>query len=126
MPPPIKTDSIDFPQITKTILDEAIKINLFYPPDPASYDESTIGGNVAENAGGLKCVKYGVTKDYVLGIKAVTTNGEIIKTGIYNQNRGFDFTELFIGSEGTLVIITEIALKLIDLPASGETILTAF
>ncbi len=124
-----KTQKVAFAQtgvITKTILDEAQKLNLFYPPDPASYDESTIGGNVAENAGGLKCVKYGVTKDYVLGIKAVTMNGEIIKTGLYNHNAGFDFTELFIGSEGTLVIITEIALKLIDIPDAGETILTAF
>lgn len=112
--------------ITKTILDEANKLNLFYPPDPASYDESTIGGNVAENAGGLKCVKYGVTKDYVLGIRGITPNGKIIKTGIYNHNAGFDFTELFIGSEGTLIIITEVALKLIDLPKSGETILSAF
>ncbi len=112
--------------ITKTILDEAAKLNLFYPPDPASYDESTIGGNVAENAGGLKCVKYGVTKDYVLGIRGITTNGKILETGIYNQNTGFDFTELFIGSEGTLIIITEIALKLIDMPKAGETILTAY
>ncbi len=112
--------------ITKTILDEAEKLDLFYPPDPASYDESTIGGNVAENAGGLKCVKYGVTKDYVLGIKGITANGELLKTGIYNHNAGFDFTEIFIGSEGTLIIITEIALKLIDIPDSGETILTAF
>ncbi len=112
--------------ITKTILDEAKKLNLFYPPDPASYDESTIGGNVAENAGGLKCVKYGVTKDYVLGIRGITANGNILKTGIYNHKTGFDFTELFIGSEGTLIIITEIALRLIDMPKAGETILTAY
>ena len=112
--------------ITKKIIDEAAKENLFYPPDPASYEESTIGGNVAENAGGLKCVKYGVTKDYVLGIKGVTSEGRLLETGIYNQSIGFDFNELFIGSEGTLVIITEVALRLIDATEMGETILTAF
>ena len=112
--------------ITKDIIDEASKLQLFYPPDPASYEESTIGGNVAENAGGLKCVKYGVTKDYVLGIKGITSEGRLLETGIYNTSVGFDFNEIFIGSEGTLIIITEVALKLIDATESGETILTAF
>lgn len=112
--------------ITKTIIDEALKVNLFYPPDPASFAESTIGGNVAENAGGLKCVKYGVTRDYVLGIKAVTEDGKLISTGIYNKKPGFNFNELFIGSEGTLVIITDIALKLVAKQNQGETILISF
>ena len=112
--------------ITKTIIDEALQYNLFYPPDPASFAESTIGGNVAENAGGLKCVKYGVTRDYVLGIKAVTEDGNLITTGVYNKKQGFNFNELFIGSEGTLVIITEIALKLVTKPVQGETILISF
>lgn len=112
--------------ITKTISDITAHHKLFYPPDPASFDESTIGGNVAENAGGLKCVKYGVTKDYVLGIKAVTSSGEFVKTGVYNDFEGFGFTELFTGSEGTLAIITEIALRLIDIRPAGHTILTVF
>ena len=63
---------------------EAEKFGLFYPPDPASYDESALGGNVAENAGGLRCKKYGVTKDYVIGLRAIAVEGEIIKTGYYS------------------------------------------
>lgn len=113
--------------ITKTIMDGAEKYNLSYPPDPASYDESTIGGNIAENAGGLRCKRYGVTRDYVLGLKGITAVGEIIETGIYNSNKGFQFSDLITGSEGTLLIIYEIALKLIDrINEDNMTILVAF
>ena len=112
--------------ITKTLLDEAEKHNLTFPPDPASYEESTLGGNVAENAGGLRCKKYGVTRDYVIGIKGVTSDGLVIKTGIYTNSPGFNIEDIFIGSEGTLIIITEIAFRLIDLPQPGVTILAAF
>jgi glycolate oxidase len=100
--------------------------NLFYPPDPASYDESAMGGNVAECAGGLHCKKYGVTKDYVIGLRAVTIDGKILKTGLFSDGDIFDLTSLLIGSEGLLAAVTEIAVRLIDLPVYGPTILAAF
>jgi len=112
--------------ITKELVDATAEFGLTYPPDPASFEESTIGGNVAENAGGLRCKRFGVTKDYILGLKAVTIKGEIINTGIYNDNEGFAWGDIFIGSEGTLVIIFEIAVRLIPLPSLGNTILVAF
>jgi len=112
--------------ITKRLLDEAGKSGLTYPPDPASYDESTLGGNVAENAGGLRCKRFGVTRDYVLGLKAVTIEGDVLGTGIYGNYRGFDLGDVLIGSEGTLAIITEIAVRLIKTPNIGSTILVAF
>ncbi|MFA5074190.1 MAG: FAD-linked oxidase C-terminal domain-containing protein [Nitrospirota bacterium] len=100
---------------------------LFYPPDPASHDTSTIGGNVAECAGGLRAVKYGVTKDYILGLEVVLPTGEIIRTGArtIKSVAGYDLTRLFTGSEGTLGIITKITLKLLPLPESIKT-LSAF
>jgi len=97
-----------------------------YPPDPASYDESALGGNVAENAGGLHCKKYGVTKDYVIGLRAVTIEGEIINTGYFSDNNLFDLTSILIGSEGLLAAVTEIAVRLINIPQIGPTILVAF
>ena len=112
--------------LTKTLDDEARKFNLTYSPDPASYAESTLAGNVAENAGGLRCLKYGVTRDYVLGIKAVTAEGELLLTGSYNNYQGFNFNDILIGSEGTLAIITELKLQLIDLPETGNTFLISF
>ncbi|MEP0827899.1 MAG: FAD-binding protein [bacterium] len=112
--------------ITIDLMKAAEKHRLFYPPDPASYDESTLGGNVAECAGGLHCKKYGVTKDYVLGLKAVTIEGELLKTGIYSNGELFDITGVLIGSEGLLAAVTEIAVSLIDLPRKGATILAAF
>jgi len=112
--------------ITKELQDAAQKFGLTYPPDPASYEESTLGGNVAENAGGLRCKRFGVTKDYVLGLEAVLPNGQVLRTGLFERNRGFSLGELLIGSEGTLAIITNIALRLIDLPGRGATILVAF
>jgi len=101
---------------------------LFYPPDPASNDVCTIGGNVAECAGGLRCVKYGVTRDYVLALEVVLPTGEIIHTGstATKSVTGYDLTRLFVGSEGTLGLFTKIALRLIPKPEAVETILAAF
>jgi glycolate oxidase len=124
--PKIKTAFAEAGVITKTLLDKSAEYNLTYPPDPASYKESTLGGNVAENAGGLRCKRYGVTRDYVIGIKGVTMDGKIIRTGVYEQKHGFNFEDVFIGSEGTLVIITEMAFRLIALPEIGDTVLAAF
>tara|TARA_A100001015_G_scaffold113074_1_gene125631 strand:+ start:20844 stop:22211 length:1368 start_codon:yes stop_codon:yes gene_type:complete len=109
--------------INSAIKEEAAKKNLFYPPDPASYDISSIGGNVATNAGGLCCVKYGVTRDYVMGLEVVLGTGEVINTGrkTIKNTSGYDFTGIFIGSEGTLGIITKIILKLLPTPPISST-----
>ncbi len=112
--------------ITIDLMRKAEEFGLFYPPDPASYDESCLGGNVAECAGGLHCKKYGVTKDYVIGLRGITIDGEIIKTGVYSDGEIFDLSGALIGSEGLLFAITEIACRLIDLPDKGTTILAAF
>jgi glycolate oxidase len=104
------------------------KVGLFYPPDPASKDFSTLGGNVAECAGGPRCVKYGVTKDYILGLEVVTATGEIIRTGGKTLKNvvGYDLTKLFVGSEGTLGVVTEIILKLLPKPEAKKTMLVQF
>ncbi len=104
------------------------KLGLFYPPDPASKEFSTLGGNVAECAGGPRCVKYGVTRDYVLGLEVVTPEGEIIRTGgpTLKNVVGYDLTRLFVGSEGTLGIVTGIILKLLPKPAAKKTMLVQF
>ncbi|MBF0103521.1 MAG: FAD-binding protein [Desulfobacterales bacterium] len=103
-------------------------MGLFYPPDPSSSDISTIGGNVAECAGGPRAVKYGVTRDYVLGLEVVLPTGEIIQTGVQTKKGvvGYDLTRLFVGSEGTLGIITRIILKLIPKPEAVQTMLVVF
>jgi glycolate oxidase len=104
------------------------KLGLFYPPDPASLKFSTLGGNVAENAGGPRCVKYGVTKDFVMGLEIVLPTGEIIRTGTetYKAVVGYDLTRLLCGSEGTLGVITKITFKLLPLPDAKKTMLTIF
>ncbi|MGW8193215.1 MAG: FAD-binding oxidoreductase, partial [Desulforhopalus sp.] len=104
------------------------KLGLFYPPDPASKEFSTLGGNVAECAGGPRCVKYGVTKDYVLGLELVTPTGDIIRTGGKTLKNvvGYDLTKLIVGSEGTLGIVTKIILKLLPKPAAKKTMLVQF
>lgn len=112
--------------ITKDLQDAAAEFDLTYPPDPASYAESTLGGNVAENAGGLRCKRFGVTKDYVIGLEAVTGRGELVTTGILSDIQGFSFGDIFIASEGTLAIVTSIAVRLTPLPGPGRTILAAF
>lgn len=104
------------------------KLGLFYPPDPSSAGVSTLGGNVAECAGGPRAVKYGVTRDYVLGIEAVTPAGEIIRTGVKTAKGvvGYDLTRLIVGSEGTLAVITRIWLKLLPLPSHAATMKVSF
>nr|WP_222618952.1 MULTISPECIES: FAD-linked oxidase C-terminal domain-containing protein [Ornithinibacillus] len=114
--------------ITKTLIDYVEGLDLFYPPDPSSLKISTIGGNISENSGGLRGLKYGVTKDYVLGLEAVLPNGDIIRTGgkLAKDVAGYDLTSLLVGSEGTLAVITEATLKLIPKPPFKETILAMF
>jgi glycolate oxidase len=114
--------------ITGDLQREVEKRGLFYPPDPASHDFCTIGGNVAECAGGLRAVKYGVTKDYVLGLEVVLPTGEIIKTGgrTLKGVAGYDLTKLIVGSEGTLGIATVIILKLLPQPESVRTLSVLF
>ncbi|UCF57741.1 MAG: FAD-binding protein [Deltaproteobacteria bacterium] len=114
--------------ITAHFQEEVEKVGLFYPPDPASIHISTIGGNVAECAGGLRAVKYGVTRDYVLGLTVVLPTGEIIKTGVETAKGvvGYDLTRLIVGSEGTLAIITSITLRLIPKPTTKKTMMAFF
>ena len=114
--------------ITARFQEAVEKVDLFYPPDPASIHISTLGGNVAECAGGLRAVKYGVTRDYVLGLTAVLPTGEIIKTGVETAKGvvGYDLTRLLIGSEGTLAVVTEMVLRLIPKPASRRTMMAFF
>ncbi len=101
---------------------------LFYPPDPASLKQSSIGGNVAECAGGPRAVKYGTTKRYVLALEAVLPTGEIIRTGSKSVKNvvGYDLTQLLVGSEGTLAIVTEITLRLVPKPAVQTTLRATF
>jgi glycolate oxidase len=104
------------------------KHGLFYPPDPSSYDWCTIGGNLSTNAGGLCCVKYGVTTDSVLGLEVVLADGEVLRTGRRTVKgvAGYDLTKLFIGSEGTLGVITQATLALRPLPQVPGTMVAAF
>jgi glycolate oxidase len=114
--------------ITAAFQDQVQRVGLFYPPDPSSAGFSTMGGNLAECAGGPKAVKYGVTRDYVLGLEAVLPTGEIIKTGVRTAKGvvGYDLTRLIVGSEGTLALITEATVKLLPLPESVMTLTAAF
>jgi glycolate oxidase len=115
--------------VTTYALQQAVEAQgLFYPPDPASYKDSFIGGNIAENAGGMRSAKYGVTKHYVLGLEVVTPTGEIIKTGGRTSKNvvGFDLTGLMCGSEGMLGIITEATLRLVPLPEATRTVRATF
>jgi glycolate oxidase len=114
--------------ITAHLQEEVEKLGLFYPPDPASIHISSIGGNVAECAGGLRAVKYGVTRDYVLGLEVVLPTGEIIKTGVETSKGvvGYDLTRLIVGSEGTLAVITSVTLRLIPKPATKKTMMAFF
>jgi glycolate oxidase len=114
--------------ITGDLQREVEERGLFYPPDPASNKVCTIGGNVAECAGGLRAVKYGVTKDYVLGLEVVLPTGEIIRTGARTAKSvaGYDLTKLIVGSEGTLGVATTIFLRLLPLPESVRTISAFF
>lgn len=114
--------------INQVFRDAVEEKELFYPPDPSSKGSCFLGGNLAENAGGPKAVKYGVTKDYVLNLEVVLPTGEIIWTGanVLKNATGYDLTSLMIGSEGTLGIITKIVFKLIPLPTKDITMLVPF
>ena len=114
--------------ITGKIHALAEKHNLMYPPDPSSSVVCTIGGNLAENAGGPRGIKYGVTKDYVIGLEVVMADGEVIRTGgpTIKNVTGYDLTKLLIGSEGTLGIITEATLRLIPKPLDTKTAMIIF
>ncbi|MBW2554650.1 MAG: FAD-binding protein, partial [Deltaproteobacteria bacterium] len=114
--------------ITGDFQQKVESLGLFYPPDPASLKISTMGGNVAVCSGGPRCLKYGVTKNYVLGLELVLPTGEIIGTGVQTLKgvAGYDLTSLFVGSEGTLGIITKITVKLLPLPENKKTLLAIF
>lgn len=114
--------------ITGELMKAVEEKGLFYPPDPNSHEMCTIGGNVAENAGGPRALKYGVTRDYVLGMEVVVPTGEILRVGrrTIKGVAGYDLTALFVGSEGTLGIATEVTLQLIPLPRHVATALVTF
>lgn len=114
--------------ITADIANAATACGLFYPPDPGSMKISTIGGNVAENSGGLRGLKYGVTRNYVMGLEVVLPDGEIMWTGnkCVKDVAGYTLRDLFIGSEGTLGVITKVLLKLIPTPAARQTMLALY
>jgi glycolate oxidase len=114
--------------ITQAIDEAANRHGLFYPPDPGSRKISTIGGNVAENSGGLRGLKYGVTRDYVLGLEAVLASGEIAWLGnkCVKDVAGYNLRDVFIGSEGTLGIVTRVLLKLVPQPPARRTLLATF
>jgi len=114
--------------INKALRDEAEAQGLFYPPDPASFDWCTIGGNLSTDAGGLCCVKYGVTSDFVLGIEVVLADGEVLRTGHRTVKgvAGYDLARLFVGSEGTLGVITEVTLALPPKPQAPVTLVATF
>jgi len=114
--------------ITATLQAEVEQRGLFYPPDPSSLKVSAIGGNIAENAGGARCLKYGVTSDYVMGLQVVLPSGEIIRSGgrMVKNVTGYNLRQLFTGAEGTLGVITEATLKLLPLPKYRLTALATF
>jgi glycolate oxidase len=114
--------------VTSDIKKAAAEHGLFYPPDPASFTYSTIGGNVSTDAGGLQCVKYGTTKSYVAGLTVVLPSGDIIHTGgkCIKDVTGYNMTQLITGSEGTLGVITEIILKLVPLPEGKKAMRVIF
>lgn len=113
---------------TQTVTDAAAGAGLFYPPDPGSMKISTIGGNVAENSGGLRGLKYGVTRNYVMGLEVVLPDGEVLWTGnkCVKDVAGYSLRDLFIGSEGTLGVITKVLLRLIPRPLTKKTMLATF
>jgi len=114
--------------VTSELQEQLEARGLFYPPDPASVEISTIGGNVATCAGGMRAVKYGVTREFVLGVEAVLPGGEVVRFGGRSHKNvvGLDLGRLFVGSEGTLGVITEITLKLLPLPEATASVLACF
>ena len=122
------TAHVEAGAITQKIAEAADAVGLLYPPDPGSMKISTIGGNVAENSGGLRGLKYGVTRDYVMGMEVVLASGEIVRLGnkCVKDVAGYSMKDVFIGSEGTLGIITKVLLKLVPKPAAKKTLLATF
>jgi FAD/FMN-containing dehydrogenase len=114
--------------ITSVIQAKTRERGLFYPPDPASLKECSIGGNIATNAGGPRCLKYGVTRHYVLGLEVVLANGDVLRTGgrTHKNKTGFDLIGLFVGSEGLLGVVTEATLRLLPLPPARATLSVSF
>jgi glycolate oxidase len=114
--------------ITQKLQEAVEECGLYYPPDPASRGSCHIGGNIAESAGGPHAVKYGITKDYVIGLEAVLPNGEVFTTGarVLKNVTGYNITQLLIGSEGTLAVVTKIMLRLIPQPKHRKVVLVAF
>lgn len=113
---------------TMDLYNHCAEKGLFYPPDPASWKYSTLGGNIAENAGGMRAVKYGVTHNYVMGLEVVLANGDVIHTGgkAIKNVTGYNLTQLFVGSEGTLGVVTKILLRLIPMPKARNTMQLMF
>ncbi len=114
--------------ILQTLQDAVEKLGLFYPPDPASRADCSVGGTIATNAGGPRCLKYGVTGDYVLGLEVVLAGGAVVRLGgrAHKNKTGFGLTRLFVGSEGMLGVVTEITLKLIPLPPFRALLVAGF
>jgi glycolate oxidase len=114
--------------ITADLQSKAAEQQLFYPPDPASKNDCSIGGNVATNAGGPRCLKYGVTRNYVIGLEVVLASSEVLRTGgrVHKNKTGFNLIGLFVGSEGMLGVVTEITVRLLPLPPARATLSAAF
>jgi len=126
---PVDQVAVVQPGVVNATLSRAVlEAGLFYPPDPSSWEESTIGGNLATNAGGLCCVKYGVTSDFVRGLEVVLANGDLVRTGRRTVKgvAGYDLTKLLVGSEGTLGVITEATLSLHPAPEESLTMAAVF
>lgn len=122
------TATVEAGVVTLDLMTEVEKVGLFYPPDPSSQKVSTIGGNVAVNAGGPRGAKYGNTLDYVLGLEVVLADGRVLNTGskCIKQSSGYNLSKLFVGTEGTLGIITKVILKLVPKPESKKTMVAVF
>ena len=114
--------------ITADLETKAREQRLFYPPDPASKKDCSMGGNVATNAGGPRCLKYGVTRNYVIGLEVVLASGDVLRTGgrVHKNKTGFNLIGLFVGSEGMLGVVTEITVRLLPLPPARATLSAAF
>lgn len=114
--------------LTRTLQDAVEKRGLFYPPDPASRAECSLGGNIATNAGGPRCLKYGVTRDYVLGLEVALADGSLVQLGgrAHKNKTGFDLHRLLVGSEGLLGVVTQATLKLLPLPPSRACLAVGF
>ena len=114
--------------ITGVLQAESRKLGLYYPPDPASLKECSLGGNIATNAGGPRCLKYGVTRHYILGLEVVLADGRILRTGgrTHKNKNGFDLIGMFVGSEGMLGVVTEATLRLLPLPPARASISASF